>query len=150
MAAMTGATTKQLMHRLGHASPAAALRYQHATAKRDEKIAEGSTASPKRRTFSVTRQLYESGPRGMESSETSQRAHEPGGGAAAVRCRRILRFVRSREGHAESRPVRGRIACREIVIVTGTFAVDLGCHYANRALVVRAPALRLELRNPPV
>lgn len=41
MAATTGATTKELMHRLGHASPAAALRYQHATAKRDEAVADG-------------------------------------------------------------------------------------------------------------
>ncbi|MCZ7537760.1 MAG: hypothetical protein M5T61_18805 [Acidimicrobiia bacterium] len=29
------------MHRLGHASPRAALRYQHATAERDEAIADG-------------------------------------------------------------------------------------------------------------
>jgi hypothetical protein len=41
MAAATGAGTKELMHRLGHASPRAALRYQHATAKRDEIIADG-------------------------------------------------------------------------------------------------------------
>jgi len=41
MAASTGASTKELMHRLGHASPRAALRYQHATAKRDEAIADG-------------------------------------------------------------------------------------------------------------
>lgn len=41
MAAATGASTKELMHRLGHASPRAALRYQHATAKRDEAIADG-------------------------------------------------------------------------------------------------------------
>lgn len=41
LAASTGATTKELMHRLGHASPAAALRYQHATSKRDEAIADG-------------------------------------------------------------------------------------------------------------
>jgi integrase len=39
MAASTGATTKELMSRLGHASPAAALRYQHATAERDQLIA---------------------------------------------------------------------------------------------------------------
>lgn len=31
LAASTGAGTKELMHRLGHASPQAALRYQHAT-----------------------------------------------------------------------------------------------------------------------
>jgi hypothetical protein len=41
MAAATGASTKELMHRLGHASPRAALRYQHATEKRDEAIADG-------------------------------------------------------------------------------------------------------------
>lgn len=41
MAAATGAGTKELMHRLGHASPRAALRYQHATAKRYEVIADG-------------------------------------------------------------------------------------------------------------
>ncbi len=41
MAAATGASTKELMHRLGHASPRAALRYQHATAERDGTIAEG-------------------------------------------------------------------------------------------------------------
>ena len=39
LAASTGAGTKELMHRLGHASPAAALRYQHATSERDEAIA---------------------------------------------------------------------------------------------------------------
>lgn len=41
MAAATGASTKELIHRLGHASPHAALRYQHATAERDEAIADG-------------------------------------------------------------------------------------------------------------
>jgi integrase len=41
LAAATGASTKELMHRLGHASPRAALRYQHATAQRDEAIADG-------------------------------------------------------------------------------------------------------------
>jgi integrase len=38
LAAMTGATTKELMSRLGHASPRAALIYQHATAERDRAI----------------------------------------------------------------------------------------------------------------
>lgn len=40
MAAATGASTKELMRRGGHASPAAALRYQHATEDRDKAIAE--------------------------------------------------------------------------------------------------------------
>lgn len=40
LAASTGAGTKELMHRLGHSSHQAALRYQHATQKRDRAIAE--------------------------------------------------------------------------------------------------------------
>jgi hypothetical protein len=36
---MPGVTTKELMARIGHASPRAALRYQHATAERDRAIA---------------------------------------------------------------------------------------------------------------
>jgi len=39
LAATTGASTRELMLRLGHASSDAALRYQHATANRDEAIA---------------------------------------------------------------------------------------------------------------
>ena len=38
-AAATGASTAELMARMGHASPVAALRYQHATEKRDRAIA---------------------------------------------------------------------------------------------------------------
>ena len=40
LAASTGASTRELMARLGHASPQAALRYQHATRERDRLIAE--------------------------------------------------------------------------------------------------------------
>jgi integrase len=40
-AASTGASTKELMARMGHASPRAALIYQHATRERDEAIAAG-------------------------------------------------------------------------------------------------------------
>ncbi len=39
LAASTGAGTKELMYRLGHAAPQAALRYQHATAERDVSMA---------------------------------------------------------------------------------------------------------------
>lgn len=39
-AAATGATAKELMRRGGHASPAAALRYQHATDDRDRVLAD--------------------------------------------------------------------------------------------------------------
>ena len=40
MAAATGASLRELMYRMGHASPAAALRYQHATEQRDGGIAQ--------------------------------------------------------------------------------------------------------------
>lgn len=40
LAAQTGATTKELMARLGHASPRAAMVYQHAAEDRDRLIAE--------------------------------------------------------------------------------------------------------------
>lgn len=43
LAAQTGATTKELMARLGHASPRASLIYQHAAADRDRRIAERLT-----------------------------------------------------------------------------------------------------------
>lgn len=38
-AAQTGASTAELMRRMGHASPAAAMRYQHAVDHRDDEIA---------------------------------------------------------------------------------------------------------------
>jgi integrase len=40
LAAGTGATVRELMARLGHTTPAVALRYQHATAQRDRAIAD--------------------------------------------------------------------------------------------------------------
>ena len=40
LAAATGASTKELMARMGHASAQAALIYQHATAERDRAIAD--------------------------------------------------------------------------------------------------------------
>ena len=45
LAAATGASTKELMLRLGHASSDAALRYQHATADRDSAIATSTQSS---------------------------------------------------------------------------------------------------------
>ncbi len=45
IAARHGATTKELMHRLGHASPAAALRYQRAEQERDAALAAAMSAA---------------------------------------------------------------------------------------------------------
>lgn len=44
LAASTGATLAELMARLGHSTPAAAMRYQHAAADRDRVIAEALSA----------------------------------------------------------------------------------------------------------
>ena len=44
LAVGAGASTRELMARLGHASAAASLRYQHATASRDESIADRLSA----------------------------------------------------------------------------------------------------------
>jgi integrase len=44
LAATTGASTKEIMRRIGHSSPAAALRYQHATEDRDAAIAAALAA----------------------------------------------------------------------------------------------------------
>ena len=55
LAAATGATLAELMARLGHSTPAAAMRYQHAAADRDRAIAEalsgfaGATVVPLQR-----------------------------------------------------------------------------------------------------
>ena len=48
LAAATGATTVELMHRAGHSSSVAAMRYQHATKDRDRIIADalGAIARP--------------------------------------------------------------------------------------------------------
>ncbi|MHB1534023.1 MAG: tyrosine-type recombinase/integrase [Acidimicrobiales bacterium] len=48
LAASTGASTKELMSRMGHASPRAALIYQHATSERDQALAEASPGWPNR------------------------------------------------------------------------------------------------------
>ncbi len=40
LTAIAGATTAELMRRAGHASPAAAIRYQHATTDRDKALAQ--------------------------------------------------------------------------------------------------------------
>jgi integrase len=44
LAAQTGATLAELMNRLGHSTPGAAMRYQHAAAERDQEIARRLSA----------------------------------------------------------------------------------------------------------
>ena len=53
-AAATGASTAELMARMGHASAAAALRYQHATADRDRAIARALSSLGEQALASVS------------------------------------------------------------------------------------------------
>jgi integrase len=55
LAAQTGAGVKELMYRIGHSSPQAALRYQHASQRRDRSIADGISRL-------ITRDLDDGGP----------------------------------------------------------------------------------------
>jgi integrase len=64
LAAATGATTKELMRRLGHLSPAAALVYQHAADDRDGEIARAldATLSSASGSLSTAPDPQEAGP----------------------------------------------------------------------------------------
>jgi integrase len=62
LAARTGATTKELMARLGHASPRAAMIYQHATEDRDRLIAERLAVMTAEAGLATIRLLPERGP----------------------------------------------------------------------------------------
>jgi integrase len=65
LAAATGASTKELMNRMGQASPRAALIYQHATRDRDvaiasalsKQIAKGAAKAAKRNGSNVSEAL---------------------------------------------------------------------------------------------
>jgi integrase len=69
LAAATGATTKELMRRLGHSSPAAALVYQHAADDRDGEIARAldATLSAASGSLSEAPDAHEAEPRSDRS-----------------------------------------------------------------------------------
>jgi integrase len=50
LAAASGASTRELMHRMGHSSMRAALIYQHATSERDREIADSMEKRIKKQT----------------------------------------------------------------------------------------------------
>jgi len=62
LAAATGATTAELMHRAGHASASASLRYQHATQDRDHVLANALADLSKHREVSKLRRPDTTGP----------------------------------------------------------------------------------------
>ena len=79
-AAMTGASTRELMGRMGHASMDAALIYQHRTAGRDRAIADG---------IDVMLTGYDHGPEtlvGTADSESGSDGYGHGEGTAANSC----------------------------------------------------------------
>jgi len=79
-AAMTGASTRELMGRMGHASMDAALIYQHRTADRDRAIADA---------IDVMLTRYDECPEtlvGTDASESGGDGHGHGEGTSAVFC----------------------------------------------------------------
>jgi integrase len=72
LAAGAGATTKELMHRMGHGSMRAALIYQHATVERDRSIADQLSA------------LVEAGREGSAGTEPQADDDEDDGAAGAL------------------------------------------------------------------
>jgi hypothetical protein len=67
MGSPSGASVAELMHRGGHASPAAALRYQHATADRDRAIAEALAALAEPGDVTPIRAVHRRGSRSVGS-----------------------------------------------------------------------------------
>lgn len=78
LAAIAGATTAELMHRLGHATPDVALRYQRATADRDVAVARALSEL-------VTRASVVPLESGRDRSDTILKGHA--GGTAPVSAR---------------------------------------------------------------
>lgn len=66
LAAASGASTRELMHRMGHGSMRAALIYQHATSERDQEIADSLSARVKAARVKAAR---DKGAEGQEESE---------------------------------------------------------------------------------
>jgi integrase len=72
MAAAQGASLKELMERMGHSSPRAALIYLHATRERDQKIAAGMG-----RVFAEAKKAGASKPGTASNRSGTQRARRP-------------------------------------------------------------------------
>jgi len=83
LAARTGATTKELMARLGHASPQAAMVYQHAAEDRDRLIADGLTAMTEELLARVVPIDSDRAVGGSAASGATKRPRRPSGSARA-------------------------------------------------------------------
>ncbi|WP_422773650.1 tyrosine-type recombinase/integrase [Plantactinospora sp. WMMC1484] len=76
LAAATGASTRDLMHRMGHASMRAALIYQHANSERDREIAAG-----------MDRRIAKAQPKPKKTARTRRKGTDPDDGPAGVPAR---------------------------------------------------------------
>jgi integrase len=80
LAARTGASTRELMARMGHDSPQAALIYQHATAEADRAIAQAVDNA-------VRAERKKARKAATPKKTTGKRRHDPDDGAAGVLAR---------------------------------------------------------------
>jgi integrase len=71
LAAASGASTRELMHRMGHGSMRAALIYQHATDERNREIADALQ-------FRIERELKEMGPHRGPTARSRRTNFGPG------------------------------------------------------------------------
>ncbi|MGW0430932.1 tyrosine-type recombinase/integrase [Micromonospora sp. NPDC003197] len=76
LAAATGASTRDLMHRMGHASMRAALIYQHANSERDREIAAG-----------MDRRIAKAQPTARKTVRRRRKGVDPDDGAAGIPAR---------------------------------------------------------------
>ncbi|MFY1672705.1 tyrosine-type recombinase/integrase [Plantactinospora sp. WMMB334] len=76
LAAATGASTRDLMHRMGHASMRAALIYQHANSERDREIAAG-----------MDRRIAKAQPKPKKTPRKRRKGTDPEDGPAGVPAR---------------------------------------------------------------
>lgn len=76
LAAASGASTRELMHRMGHSSMRAALIYQHATSERDREIADN-----------IDKRIAKQRPRKAAKPRRRRKGDDPDDGAAGVPAR---------------------------------------------------------------
>jgi integrase len=116
LAAATGASTRELMARMGHASTEAALRYQHATRERDTVIAEALDA--------MVSGIREAGWQRHDHESASQSASVARAGSrnvTSIETARAARRQRERESEREREEMRHECA---MVEETSTWSDD--------------------------